>query len=1085
MVSIDEVATGLLVNAISAAGRWLWTAAGMPRQGNARSKEDLAVARWFESYELTKRIPPDVSHLSPEAIARLRELLRGDDAQAAVQELLAVRLTDGSNSDAARAKEALVLTLAISNNQEIVGYAENLATYYDDEISDLVGRLRDTPMLGQMRSEGLSNRTIAVLHAIERHTAALASRPALRTENDFLARYSGHVLDQYGKLEPPDFERRRRVPIHDIYVPTVIHQEQQQIQGGLAPHEEPPPINVWDLAALIDRTVLLGDPGGGKTTASTVLMHHFAAETTRRTPFLVTLRNFAADDSPARSVLGHIEHELETLYQCPAPPGLVDLLLLTGRALVIFDGLDELLDTSRRADVATRVERFCGEYPLAPVLVTSRAVGYDQARLDESQFTIYRLGGFRDEDVASYVRKWFALDDGAELDDANAFLTESKSVPDLRSNPLLLSLMCILYRGEGSLPRNRAEIYEHCSNLLFRRWDARRRIHQELRAGHLVEPALRYLAWWLFTRADTQASVTERELISAATDFLHGRGFEAAEDASDAAREFVEFSRGRMWVFSDHGTSASGERLYAFTHRTFLEYFAAAQLAFDSDTPEKLAKTLLPRVARGELEVVGELAVQIKNRTSTDGAKRVYKYMLDDRRRRSPESASNILQFLARTLRSADPSPQVTRLLAVRVLHFLFSGDLGDSTYYLPFLWLIGNANMHATIVDAEIDAEIGPMMTSGDPSKILSGARFTLHLDTAIYRVFDERKSVFSSTGRTADFWRQKSAEKVEIHRATIAALASSDDSIRIPAAQKRIITADEALDMPGGLGPLLRSYNNEIFGGGWSAILCVYFQWLVWNLSDYSTRIAAEYLSAVGRHASRLKNPPWTHGPIEPWLSPKWEENHSGRAMQLRVEPSAYLGGAIVVLTCAEAPGDWASGILSANPSHLGVFTALHPYIKLRQQGLATRPLPELPDLPVPEEFNLIFREWANGKIDFIGKADLLAGANPKSPLASRCSPPCRDSPAAYSGQARRPADEPASRGPGPACPACRRRVRGRRRPAPQRRAHRRDGGPDAGPLAVAERRAGRGLDSAGGGRPPRHQPPGRPAHRQRARR
>ena len=31
------------------------------------------------------------------------------------------------------------------------------------------------------------------------------------------------------------------------------------------------------------------------------------------------------------------------------------------------------------------------------------------------------------------------------------------SVRDLRSNPLLLSLMCILYRGEGSLPRNRAE----------------------------------------------------------------------------------------------------------------------------------------------------------------------------------------------------------------------------------------------------------------------------------------------------------------------------------------------------------------------------------------------------------------------------------------------------------------------------------------------------------------------------------------------------------------------------------------------------------------------------------------------------
>ena len=42
-----------------------------------------------------------------------------------------------------------------------------------------------------------------------------------------------------------------------------------------------------------------------------------------------------------------------------------------------------------------------------------------------------------------------------------------------------------------------------------------------------------------------------------------------------AAREFVEFCRGRMWVFTDAGTTVSGQRLYGFTHRTFLEYFAA------------------------------------------------------------------------------------------------------------------------------------------------------------------------------------------------------------------------------------------------------------------------------------------------------------------------------------------------------------------------------------------------------------------------------------------------------------------------------------------------------------------------------
>jgi hypothetical protein len=127
---------------------------------------------------------------------------------------------------------------------------------------------------------------------------------------------------------------------------------------------DPSSLDLYDLAERLDRSVLLGDPGGGKTTAANVLMHHFARDPAAPVPFLVTLRDYAAKDPPERSVAEHVEHTLETFYQCPAPAGLVDLLLLSGRAVVVFDGLDELLDTSRRADVTTRVERFCAEYLL-------------------------------------------------------------------------------------------------------------------------------------------------------------------------------------------------------------------------------------------------------------------------------------------------------------------------------------------------------------------------------------------------------------------------------------------------------------------------------------------------------------------------------------------------------------------------------------------------------------------------------------------------------------------------------------------------------------------------------------------------
>jgi hypothetical protein len=130
-----------------------------------------------------------------------------------------------------------------------------------------------------------------------------------------------------------------------------------------------------------------------------------------------------------------------------------------------------------------------------------------------------------------------------------------------------------------------------------------------------------------------------------------------------------------MWVFSDAGTTATGENLYSFTHRTFLEFFAAAQLAYDRDTPERLARTLARHVARGEREIVAELAVQIKDSTSRDGARRVYTELLGERRRRSTEGRGNILQFMARTLRSVDPTPTLTRRLAREALDFMFSGD--------------------------------------------------------------------------------------------------------------------------------------------------------------------------------------------------------------------------------------------------------------------------------------------------------------------------------------------------------------------------------------------------------------------------
>jgi hypothetical protein len=962
MINIDEVGSKALTTAIGVLGPRIAAAATKPR---GRRADDLSIARWFETYRLTAEFP-DLPGLSPSLAERLAGLLCGDDTQAALQELLAARLTDADDVEAGRARDVFCLTLSTAD-PGVSQFGPPLAEFYDDQICALVARLEaaEPAMLAQIRSEAMSARMIAILRAVERHTAALSTRPNARTEASFLASYRSHVLDQHGKLEPPDFDRRRRVPVSDIYVPPAIYEDIHPERSVVSVQRNPPTLTVWDLAGRLDRSVLLGDPGGGKTTASNVLMHYFAQDASRRVPFLVTLRNYAAEEPPKRSVMGFIENELETFYQCPAPPGMVDMLLLTGRAVVIFDGLDELLDTSRRTDVAARVERFCAEYPLARVLVTSRVVGYDQARLDDAQFTSFRLGNFRDEDVAEYARKWFALEDGARPDEADAFLAESKSVPDLRSNPLLLSLMCILYRGEGSLPRNRAEIYEQCANLLFRRWDARRRIHQDLRAGHLLEPALRHLAWWLFTRDNTQSAVTERELVTATTEFLHGRGFESEDDARDAAREFVTFCAGRMWVFSDAGTTAAGMSLYSFTHRTFLEFFAAAQLAYDCDTPERLARILAPHVARGEWEIVAELAVQIKDSTSRDGARRVYTELLGERRRRSAKGRSNILQFMTRTLRSVDPTPTLTRRLAREALDFMFSGDPDNPVFSLPVSWLLASCNAALAVVDAEVTASIEAMVVSDNPETRLNGLQLAMSLDVGPCPP-GERGPDLPYDHRLRMFWEERARENCKKYQQEIIAAAAEHIDIRHTAVRQGAVTVAQAIDMKEGLLPLLQGQPARIFGfGSWVAYLLNILRDLANNPEDREDIVV---MTAVGQHLTRYPDPPWVTGKVDRWYWTDYSKLQEGE-IPASVTPVAFLGTAAIALMTAET--ELAKNIrdLQGKPSRgLGPFSVLYEYMTHRNAPGSGTPLP---DLPVPEEFKQVFRDWAEGKINFIAPA------------------------------------------------------------------------------------------------------------------
>jgi hypothetical protein len=501
-----------------------------------------------------------------------------------------------------------------------------------------------------------------------------APPPDLERIATFAGAYRTQAASRLGSITPPSFDAVRRVPIDSLYVsPTIIA---ARIPG----RDQPDTWELSDLVKRLHRLVVLGSPGGGKSTLARKLCHDVALDRLQgeliprgTVPVLVVLRDYGtAKLEHAASIRDFVEARAHADYQLDVPVGAVEYLLQSGRVLVVFDGLDELLDTSYRADVSADIESFAALYPLTPMLVTSRRVGYAEAPLTQARFDTALLGDFGEAQVAEYARKWFSIvpsDSQRELDsEVSDFISDSEQVTDLRSNALMLALMCNLYRGAGYIPRKRPELYEKCAVMLFERWDRGRRILTPLDFERHLRPALQYLAHWMYSTPGMQSGVSERTLVRQAAAFLQRKRFPDEDDARAEAAKFVSFCRGRAWVFTDTGTTPTGELLYEFTHRTFLEFFTAEHLVRTCRSPEGLATELLPHIRRAEWDVVAQLAFQLQDDNLDGAADELLAAVLTGASEPDGDGRYRLLEFAARSLSFLVPEPQTLGTLTETIV---------------------------------------------------------------------------------------------------------------------------------------------------------------------------------------------------------------------------------------------------------------------------------------------------------------------------------------------------------------------------------------------------------------------------------
>lgn len=420
------------------------------------------------------------------------------------------------------------------------------------------------------------------------------------------------------------------------------------------------------------RSVIIGDPGVGKST----LVQHVANKLANNeqqvyvAPFILRCReyNSVRDQSLLEVIASRVRVELHLEVSVEE---LSDLLVL-GRLYLVLDGVDEITDLQHRRDFIRIVETFASRYPMTPVLATTRRIGYSQARFGITYFNTFELDEFSAEQVEEYAAKWFDLMGRTRLD-RDTFLRESESIDEIRDNPLMLSLLCTLYRVRGYIPRNRRQVYRECADLLFTRWDAMRHIEQPIDHKQFGQKLMQELALWFYNSSQAQAGLEEGQLVKVVSQFfVDVAGVEYPE--SDArSRSFVDFCADRAWLLSRKGTNDAGASVFGFTHRTFLEYFAAEALVRRSENIGEIVQEIAAAYKRDASSVLPELLAQCADEKQNRGAQLVIEGLLELGRR-------NHVNYLALCLRVINSAP-VGGYLTDKLLHSLFLSWKTDWSY--------------------------------------------------------------------------------------------------------------------------------------------------------------------------------------------------------------------------------------------------------------------------------------------------------------------------------------------------------------------------------------------------------------------
>lgn len=321
-----------------------------------------------------------------------------------------------------------------------------------------------------------------------------------------------------------------------------------------------------------NKLMILGKPGAGKTT----FMKRLATQCNQgkfeshRIPVFVTLKEFA-EALKTPDLQSYIAEQWRT---CDVEKTDFCQVLKAGCVLVLLDGLDEVQATEHDR-VLTSIKGFTEQFRDCQCVMTCRIAAREYTF---EKFTEVEVADFNEEQIKDFSTKWFRTKKDPEK--GKTFikrLQDNKPIQELSTNPLLLTLLCLVFGEANDFPHNRSELYKEGLDVLLRKWDGKRNIERDQVYKKLSlkrkEDLLSQLAYQTFEQGDYffKQPVVETKII----DYIRNlpdanEDEEALQLDSEAVLKSIE---------AQHGLLVERARgIYSFSHLTLQEYFTAKQI---------------------------------------------------------------------------------------------------------------------------------------------------------------------------------------------------------------------------------------------------------------------------------------------------------------------------------------------------------------------------------------------------------------------------------------------------------------------------------------------------------------------------